>query len=105
MVCFSETLFRFGPLAEVVTDLLAFLVVVVFAVKSRLQGFKMPSILWIIVQDSTVYFLLVFTTHLVLEMMLLFARVNISIIGDRIHAETPFSSQIFNSCQLCKLSI
>jgi len=53
-----------------------FLVVVVLAFKSGLKGYKMPRILRIIVQDATIYFLVIFTSHLVFEMTLLFARVS-----------------------------
>lgn len=41
----------------------------------------MPGILRTIVQDATVYFLVIFTSHFVLEMTLLLARVNISVTG------------------------
>jgi len=64
-----------------VTDISAFLVIVVLAAKSGIRGFRMPGILRTIVQDATVYFLVIFTSHFVLEMTLILARVSISIVG------------------------
>lgn len=78
----SEVIFHFTP-ANAATDVLAFLVVLVLGVKSGLKDFKMPNILRMILEDSAIYFLVVFSTHLVLEMTLLFARVNASIAGDK----------------------
>jgi len=40
----------------------------------------MPSILRTIVKDATVYFLVIFTSHFVLEMTLLLARVTVSVL-------------------------
>jgi len=54
--------------------------IVVLAAKSGLKDFKMPSILRTIVQDATVYFLVIFTSHFVLEMTLLLARVTVSVV-------------------------
>lgn len=62
--------------ANGLTDFLAFLVIVLLAVKSVTGDFKMPQLLRAIVQDSTVYFLVIFTSHFVLEMTLLTARVS-----------------------------
>ncbi|KAF9780549.1 hypothetical protein BJ322DRAFT_1112540 [Thelephora terrestris] len=61
-------------------DFLAFLVIVALAVGSTNGGFKMPHILRTIVRDSTVYFLIIFTSHLVLEMTLLLARLNLQLL-------------------------
>jgi len=55
-------------------DLLAFIVAVYLASRSRLRGFGFSSIMENLVRDATKYFLLVFTSHLVLAMTLLFAR-------------------------------
>ena len=51
----------------------------------------MPYILRAIVRDSTVYFLVIFTSHFVLEMTLLLARVSISILGGLTVVETSSS--------------
>ncbi|KAF9780567.1 hypothetical protein BJ322DRAFT_1112556 [Thelephora terrestris] len=61
-------------------DFLAFLIIVASAVWSTSGGFKMPHILRTIVRDSTVYFLIIFTSHLVLEMTLLLARLNLQLL-------------------------
>jgi hypothetical protein len=66
--------------AHGLTDFLAFLVIVTLAVKSATSDFKMPQILRAIVHDSTTYFLVIFTSHFVLEMTLLLARVSIPIL-------------------------
>ena len=58
-------------------DCLAFLAVIFFAKCGPLSGFKMTHLLHTIVQDSTIYFLVIFTSHFVLEMSLLFMRVSI----------------------------
>ncbi|KAF9791190.1 hypothetical protein BJ322DRAFT_1017745 [Thelephora terrestris] len=58
-------------------DTLAFLVIVFFAMSGRVKGFNMPRLLRTIVQDSTIYFLVIFTSHFVLEMSLLFLSVSI----------------------------
>jgi hypothetical protein len=67
-----------------VTDLLAFLVIVVFAVKAGFMNpkFRGPRIIRAIVQDATVYFLFIFTSHFVFEMTLLFARVGTFIVNN-----------------------
>jgi hypothetical protein len=65
----------------VTTDLWAFVVIIVLAAKSGIKGFRMPSIIRTIIQDATIYFLVIFTSHFVLEMSLLLARVSISIVG------------------------
>jgi hypothetical protein len=58
-------------------DFLAFSLIVFFAVRARREagGFKIPMILQTIAEDSTRYFLVIFTSHFVLMMTLLFARV------------------------------
>lgn len=66
---------------SITTDISAFLVIIILAAKSGIRGFRMPGILRTIVQDATVYFLVIFTSHFVLEMTLLLARVNISVTG------------------------
>lgn len=64
-----------------ITDFSAFLVIIVLAAKSGIKGFRMPGILRTIVQDATIYFLVIFTSHFVLEMTLIVARVSTSIVG------------------------
>jgi len=75
--------FYLSSVTDATIDFLTFLVIVVLAAKSGLKDFKMPSIFRTIVQDSTVYFLVIFTSHFVLEMTLLLARVTISIVCAR----------------------
>lgn len=56
----------------------------------------MPYILRVIVQEATVYFLIIFSSHFVLEMFLLFANVSISFGDDRCGVE-KFSSRVCSS--------
>ena len=59
-------------------DFLAFLTVLFFATRSgrRIPGLKGSTTLGIIMEDATLYFLVIFTAHFVLEMTLIFGRVN-----------------------------
>ena len=61
------------------TDASVFVVIVVLAAKSGIQGYKIPKVLRTILQDATLYFLVIFTSHFVFEASLLFARVSASI--------------------------
>ena len=58
------------------TDLLAFSVIVSVVVRSTVRGVPIPSILRIITRDATYYFLVIFTSHLLLVIFLAFARVS-----------------------------
>lgn len=75
--------FRSAPSqsANVEADFSAFLVIAVLAVKSGTKDVKTPSIFRTMVQDATIYFLVIFTSHFVLEMTLLLARVS-TLMGD-----------------------
>ena len=57
------------------TDLLAFLVIVYLTVRSNVYKFQMPSLFRTIFQDATHYFLIIFTSHLVLSLTLILGRV------------------------------
>ena len=59
-------------------DLLAFSVIVYLVVRSNVYKVPIPGLLRTIAQDATYYFLIIFTSHLVLEMFLVFASVRIS---------------------------
>jgi len=73
-----------------ITDSLAFLVIVVLAVRSKFKG-EMSRILQKIVQDATLYFFVIFTSHFVLVMTLLSERVSISIVCGENDAEIPLA--------------
>jgi len=60
------------------TDVLAFSVIVYLVVRSNLRKVPIPSLLKTVVQDATYYFLVIFTSHLVLVMFLAFASVRTS---------------------------
>ena len=60
------------------SDLLAFLVIVYLVVRSNVNKVPIPGLLKTIARDATYYFLIIFTSHLVLVMFLLFANVRIS---------------------------
>jgi hypothetical protein len=59
-------------------DLLAFSVIVYLVVRSNVNKVPIPSLFKTIAQDATYYFLVIFTSHLVVVMFLLFASVRIS---------------------------
>jgi len=73
-----------------ITDSLAFLVIAVLAVRSKFKG-EMSRILQKIVQDATLYFFVIFTSHFVLVMTLLLERVSISIVCGENGAEIPLA--------------
>jgi len=72
------------------TDSLVFLAIVVLAARSKFNG-EMPRILRKIVQDTTLYFFVIFASHLVLVMTLLLERVSISTACDESDAEIPLA--------------
>jgi len=57
-------------------DLLTFLVIIYLAVQSSVRNIPIPSILKIIIRDATYYFLVIFTSHIVLITFLTSARVS-----------------------------
>ena len=60
-------------------DLLTFLVIIYFAVQSSVRNIPIPSILKTIMRDATYYFLVIFTSHIVVIMFLTFAEVSTSL--------------------------
>ena len=64
--------------ADCPTDLLAFSIVIYLTLRSNLYQFRMPGSLFrTIAQDATLYFLVIFTSHLVLEVFILQVKVGI----------------------------
>ena len=59
-------------------DLLAFSVIVYLVVRSKVIKVPIPSLLKTMVRDATYYFLVIFTSHLVLLMFLIFVSVSTS---------------------------
>ena len=60
------------------SDLLAFVVIVRLVVRSNVNKVPIPGLLRTMARDATYYFLVIFTSHLVLVVFLLFANVRIS---------------------------
>ena len=58
-------------------DLLAFSVVIYLVVRSGVKKVPLPRILKTIARDTTYYFLIIFTSHVVLVMFLVFASVSL----------------------------
>ena len=56
-------------------DSLAFAFIIYFARTSRSAGLRVPTLLGTIAEDAMRYFLVIFSSHLVLAMTLLLARV------------------------------
>ncbi|KAF9644217.1 hypothetical protein BDM02DRAFT_3263685 [Thelephora ganbajun] len=61
-------------------DFLAFALIIYLVARSNVYKFPIPSLLRTIAQDATLYFLVIFTSHLVLELTLLFARPTIQLL-------------------------
>ena len=60
------------------TDLLAFSLIIYLALRWRVYQLQMSGSLFrIIVEDATLYFLVIFTSHIVLEVFLIFMTVGI----------------------------
>lgn len=73
---------RLHPAGVVLTtitqqDLLAFLLIIRLLARSSLYRTRTTSLFKIVVQDATHYFLVIFTSHFIFEMTLLFGRVRI----------------------------
>ena len=60
------------------TDFLAFSVIVYLVVRSNIYRVPIPSLLMLIARDATYYFLVIFTSHLMVVLFLWFASVRIS---------------------------
>lgn len=62
-------------------DSLAFSMILFFTAQSdrKIPGLKVPTIAATIMEDATLYFLVIFTSHFVLEMTILFGRVNLTL--------------------------
>jgi len=59
-------------------DLLTFLVIIHLAVQSSVRSIPIPNILKTIMRDATYYFLVIFTSHIVIIMFLTLAKVSTS---------------------------
>ena len=72
-------------------DSCAFVVIVVSAFRtlppSRENKFKLTGIVRTLIQDATIYFVIIFTSHLSLAMFVFFARV--SLCSDLFHIVSP----------------
>jgi hypothetical protein len=60
------------------TDILAFSVIVYLVVQSNVNKVPISKLFKTVVRDATYYFLVIFTSHLVFVMFLVFASVRIS---------------------------
>ena len=62
----------------IIPDLLVFSVIAYLVIRSYTNGVPVPSLLRTIAQDTTYYFLVLFTSHVMLVLFLSFASVSIS---------------------------
>lgn len=60
-------------------DFLAFSLIISVAARSKTRGLRLPTILRAIAEDATRYFLVIFTSHFVLEMTLNLGRVSATV--------------------------
>lgn len=74
----SKIIIEFGAWVSrhATPDVLAFLMVTFWARKARARGIHVTTILDVIAKDATYYFMVIFTSHLVLVMTLNLARVS-----------------------------
>ena len=59
-------------------DLLAFLFIIYLALKSGAYQSGLPTLFEVLAEDATLYFLVIFTSHLILELTLIFGSVSTS---------------------------
>jgi len=75
----TSPLFAFRLVGETgtdyLTDSLAFGIIIYLALKSGTYRSKLPSLLKVMAGDAMFYFLVIFTSHLLLEMTLIFGTV------------------------------
>ena len=57
-------------------DFFAFSLIIFLAAKSRVSNHRGPALLETIAEDATLYFLVIFSSHFVLEMTLTLGRVS-----------------------------
>lgn len=60
-------------------DILAFLLIVFWARKSRVRGLKVSTVEHTIAEDVTCYFMVIFTSHFVLVMTLNLGQVSVAV--------------------------
>lgn len=75
-------------------DILAFLVVVYFIKSGIPKDFRMSHLLQTVLRDTTIYFMVIFTSHLVLELTLLFAKPSLQLlpsIGNNVYLPVMIS--------------
>jgi hypothetical protein len=88
-------------------DLLAFTLFILLAKRSKASGLKVRLVLDIIAEDATWYFLVIFSSHLVLVLTLNLARVSLNVSlpeSQSMMTTVPLFSQRSNSFQDRKLS-
>ena len=64
--------------ADCLIDLLAFLFIIYLAFKSGAFQSGLPSLFGVMAEDATLYFMVIFTSHLILELTLIFGSVRTS---------------------------
>ena len=80
-----------------------FLVTINHTIPRTLEDFRVSHLLRKIAQDTTLYFLMIFTSHAVFEVSLLLVRVSASAARDKWVVES-FSSQVCDFYRGCEYS-
>ena len=100
---------RYSPAENTHTsDFLAFSLIIFLARKWRVTGLGFPTLWDIIARDATLYFLVIFSSQLVLEITLIFGRVSATVASSKLPLLTPIiglSRKRYNFSQLRKLSL
>jgi len=96
----------FCKLKWILTDLTAFVIVLIRtrASKTHRCDSKIPSILDTITRDAAVYFSVIFTSHFLFLIMLVFVRVRMirSMFSIPLFSPTTPPRKRYGPCQLCK---
>ena len=78
-------------------DLVAFLIILYLAGRSAIRQLGIPTILDTITRDATRYFLVIFTAHFALVVMLLFTRVSLITSFANVHRCQGFSLAFYST--------
>ena len=86
-------------------DLAVFVIILLRTRVSRSQrgDSNIPNILNTVTRDAAIYFSVIFTSHFLLVLMLMFVRVRVhNAFSIRLFSSVPLPSRHYGSCQLCK---
>ena len=86
------------------SEFLTFSLIIFLAKRSQKRGLEIPRILGTIMDDATWYFLVIFTSHFVLIITLLFGRVSVAVIFHGLRLMNPNKIRLQEAIQLLPAS-